>query len=120
MSKIIIGLLAAFMFSNVAFAMHGGCDAKATEKKLSGAAKTSFMNKCEKDYMAEEATKVCDSKAAEKKLSGAAKTSFTKKCIGDTKTSNAQMACDSKAAEKKLSGAARTSFTKKCVMDSTK
>jgi len=53
--------------------------AKAAGKKLSGAALTSFMKKCEKD-----AATACDAQAAEKKLSGAAKTSFTKKCAKDS------------------------------------
>jgi len=55
------------------------------EKKLAGAAKNSFVKKCEKDAM-DAATKTCDDKAAEKKLSGAAKTSFTKKCVTDATT----------------------------------
>ncbi|WP_342364296.1 PsiF family protein [Terrarubrum flagellatum] len=54
------------------------CKASATEKKLAGAALTSFMKKCESD-----AAKTCDTSAAEKKLNGAAKTSFTKKCVTD-------------------------------------
>ena len=54
------------------------CTAAAAEKKLSGAAKTSFLKKCEKDAGAS-----CDAQAAEKKLAGAAKTSFTKKCVKD-------------------------------------
>ena len=48
-------------------------------KKLAGAAKTSFMKKCESD-----AQIACDKQAADKKLSGAAKDSFTKKCVTDT------------------------------------
>jgi hypothetical protein len=58
------------------------CDAQATEKKLAGAAKTSFVKKCEKD-MKEAAQKTCDAQAADKKLAGAAKTSFVKKCVTD-------------------------------------
>jgi hypothetical protein len=54
------------------------CVAQATDKKLAGAAKNSFMTKCEKDASAS-----CDSQAADKKLAGAAKTSFTKKCVAD-------------------------------------
>jgi hypothetical protein len=54
------------------------CVAQATEKKLAGAAKTSFLKKCETDAAA-----ACDSQAADKKLAGAAKTSFTKKCVKD-------------------------------------
>jgi hypothetical protein len=55
------------------------CHDQAAGKKLSGAALTSFMKKCEKD-----AATACDAQAAEKKLSGAAKTSFTKKCAKDS------------------------------------
>ena len=58
------------------------CDAKAAEKKLAGAAKTSFVKKCESDAGAGAAA-ACDAHAAEKKLAGAAKTSFTKKCVAD-------------------------------------
>ena len=54
------------------------CHDRAAEKKLAGAALTSFMTKCEKDAAA-----VCDTQATDKKLSGAAKTSFTKKCVND-------------------------------------
>jgi hypothetical protein len=54
------------------------CHDRAAEKKLAGAALTSFMKKCESD-----AATTCDTQAADKKLSGAAKTSFTKKCVKD-------------------------------------
>lgn len=54
------------------------CHAAAADKKLAGAAKTSFLKKCEKD-----AQTACDARAAEKKLAGAAKTSFTQKCVRD-------------------------------------
>jgi hypothetical protein len=59
------------------------CDAKAAEKKLAGAAKTSFLKKCEKDSAAAGAGEACAMKAAEKKLAGAAKNSFVKKCEKD-------------------------------------
>ncbi len=55
------------------------CTDEATSKKLTGAAKTSFLKKCQTDSMA-----ACDAAAADKKLSGAAKTSFTKKCVADS------------------------------------
>ena len=55
------------------------CTTEATDKKLAGAAKTSFMKKCETD-----STAACDAAATDKKLSGAAKTSFTKKCVSDS------------------------------------
>jgi hypothetical protein len=54
------------------------CTATATEKKLAGAAKNSFMKKCETDAQA-----ACDAQAAERKLAGAAKNSFLKKCVTD-------------------------------------
>jgi hypothetical protein len=54
------------------------CKATVAEKKLSGAARTSFMKKCETD-----AKSRCDLAAGDKKLAGAAKTSFTKKCLSD-------------------------------------
>ena len=54
---------------------------KAAEKKLAGAAKNSFIKKCEKD--AGGAGPACASKAVDKNgkaLAGAAKNSFIKKC----------------------------------------
>jgi len=54
------------------------CKATVAEKKLSGAARTSFMKKCETD-----AKSRCDMTAGDKKLAGAARTSFTKKCLSD-------------------------------------
>lgn len=54
------------------------CTSQASDKKLAGAAKTSFLTKCQKD-----AASSCDAAAAAKKLAGAAKTSFTKKCVND-------------------------------------
>lgn len=59
-------------------AQAAACNVQAADKKLAGAAKTSFIDKCTKD-----ATAACDKEAADKKLAGAAKTSFTKKCISD-------------------------------------
>jgi hypothetical protein len=73
---IAVALLAAFAATSQA--ADATCTATAAEKKLAGAAKTSFMKKCESDAAAR-----CDAAAAEKKLSGAAKTSFTKKCVKD-------------------------------------
>jgi len=51
------------------------CDAQAAAKKLSGAAKASFVKKCKAD--------ACETKAVGKDgkpLAGAAKASFMKKC----------------------------------------
>ena len=54
------------------------CKSQAADKKLAGAALTSFMKKCQTD-----ATTSCNTQATDKKLAGAAKTSFTKKCVSD-------------------------------------
>ena len=59
-------------------AQQATCTAAAAEKKLAGAAKNSFLQKCER-----EATEKCEAAAAEKKLSGAAKSSNVKKCVKD-------------------------------------
>jgi hypothetical protein len=75
-------LAAAFLMSlcaGGAIAAEASCTAQATDKKIYGAAKTSFMTKCERDMKAS-----CDTQAADKKLNGAAKTSFTNKCVKDS------------------------------------
>ncbi len=54
------------------------CSVTATDKKLAGAAKNSFLKKCER-----EATATCETAATDRKLAGAAKNSFLKKCIKD-------------------------------------
>lgn len=59
------------------------CTVDASTKKLAGAAKTSFMKKCETDSAA-----ACEAAAAAKKLNGAAKTSFTTKCVSDSLGAN--------------------------------
>jgi len=69
-------LFAAVLSLAAGSAYADSCKMEASAKKLSGAAQTSFMGKCEKDAKAN-----CDKTAAEKKLSGAAKDSFTKKCV---------------------------------------
>jgi hypothetical protein len=70
-------------FSMTAQAADSGCEAKAADKHLAGAAKNSFMKKCEKQAKASAAKEQCEAQAADKKLHGAAKNSFTKKCIAD-------------------------------------
>ena len=54
------------------------CMTQAMDKKLAGAAKTSFMTKCERT--------ACEAQASDKKLHGAAETSFVKKCTKDAMT----------------------------------
>lgn len=71
-------VIAILGFAGSAFAQDDTCTAKATEKKMSGAAKTSFLKRCEKDAAAK-----CEVASKEKKLSGAAKNSFSKKCVKD-------------------------------------
>lgn len=73
-------LIAAVLCSFVATASWAddSCAAKAAEKKLAGAAKNSFMKKCESD-----ARTACSTEATDKKLAGAAKNSFFKKCVND-------------------------------------
>jgi hypothetical protein len=51
------------------------CSTQAADKKLAGAAKTSFMTKCAKDS--------CAMQAKDKNLHGVAMTSFTTKCMKD-------------------------------------
>jgi hypothetical protein len=85
MKKLItVMALALAGLSSTAYAADSGCAAKAGEKKLAGAAKNSFMKKCEREAGgAGAAQNACDAKAAEKKLAGAAKNSFVKKCVKD-------------------------------------
>jgi hypothetical protein len=70
-----------------AWAANAACDKQADEKKLAGAARTSFVKKCEKDAAggggAPMASAACEKSAADKKLAGAAKTSHLKKCMAD-------------------------------------
>jgi hypothetical protein len=110
----VLAVVAAFC-STTAFAADS-CDSQADAKKLAGAARTSFVKKCEKDA-APAGGSSCEAKATDKKLAGAAKTSFVTKCEKDAKGSNAKASCDAQAAEKKLAGAAKNSFVKKCTAD---
>lgn len=68
-------LTLAALVGTSAFAQGATCAATAAEKKLAGAAKTSFLKKCETDAQAK-----CEAAAAEKKLAGAAKNANVKKC----------------------------------------
>lgn len=79
MKKFVMTALLSLFVANMAYAADAGCDAKAADKKLAGAAKNSFLKKCNKDA----AIAACTTKAAEKKLNGAAKNSFLKKCEKD-------------------------------------
>lgn len=85
-------ITACTLFAGQAFAANADCAAQATEKKLAGAAKTSFLKKCEKDAAAPATaaattavSPACEKSAADKKLAGAAKSSHIKKCMADEK-----------------------------------
>ncbi|CAH1905343.1 conserved exported hypothetical protein [Candidatus Nitrotoga sp. HW29] len=79
MKKLVIVVLLSMFAVNLTFATDNSCDNQATEKKLAGAAKNSFLKKCNKDA----ALTACGIQATEKKLAGAAKNSFLKKCEKD-------------------------------------
>jgi hypothetical protein len=79
------GLMSLALLAGQAHAANAACEAKAVDKNgkaLAGAAKTSFMKKCE----GEAGGGACEAKAVDKNgkaLAGAAKTSFMKKCETD-------------------------------------
>ncbi len=77
-------MIKTFAFAALALCLAGAptlayaddaCMTQSMDKKLAGAAKTSFLKKCERT--------ACESQAADKKLHGAAQTSFVKKCTTD-------------------------------------
>jgi hypothetical protein len=105
-------LVLSMTLATAAMAEGPSCSAAVAEKKLAGAAKTSFMTKCEKDAKA-----TCEAASKDKKLAGAAKTSFETKCVKDAVGEpDAKAMCEAASKEKKLSGAAKTSFETKCIV----
>jgi hypothetical protein len=80
---IIAAALGLLTVGFTAQAADSSCESKAADKHLAGAAKTSFLAKCQKNEAAASAKATCEAQAADKKLHGAAKTSFTKKCEAD-------------------------------------
>lgn len=70
--------LAAVLALAAGSAHAASCKAEADSKKLAGAARNSFMAKCETDAKAS-----CEKQAGDRKLAGAAKDSFLKKCVSD-------------------------------------
>lgn len=85
MKSLLVAIAITLFASTTAFAANPSCEAQAAEKKLAGAAKSSFIKKCDKDAT-EAATTACTTQATEKKLAGAAKSSFMKKCVKDATT----------------------------------
>ena len=73
-----LGVMTVVAMPPPARAEGASCSATVGDKKLAGAAKASFLKKCEADAKAS-----CDAAAADKKLAGAAKASFSKKCVSD-------------------------------------
>ena len=72
--------LAAGLLCGQAYAASAACEKSADDKKLSGAARTSHIKKCEADAGTSAS---CEKSAADKNLAGAAKTSHVKKCMED-------------------------------------
>jgi hypothetical protein len=94
MKKLLLGALCSLSMIGVAlpqlsFAANAACESKAVDKNgkpLAGAAKSSFMKKCEADSK-KEIVASCQTKAMDKNgkpLAGAAKSSFMKKCETDS------------------------------------
>ena len=83
MKLVVAGVVVALL--SVSGARAESCVAKAVDKNgkpLAGAAKTSSVDKCEKDLMS-----ACEAKALDKNgkpLAGAAKTSNVAKCVKDS------------------------------------
>jgi hypothetical protein len=77
--RLMIVAMTLALTASLAHAADATCEVKAADKKLAGAAKNSFVKKCEKDA----AKSTCATTAADKKLAGAAKNSFIKKCEKD-------------------------------------
>jgi hypothetical protein len=75
MRRMALALAACMISAAPAFAT---CKSDAAEKKLAGAALTSFMTKCERD-----ANTACEADSTARKLAGAAKTSHMTKCVKD-------------------------------------
>jgi pentose-5-phosphate-3-epimerase len=76
-------VVAMGLFAGQAYAA-SACEKSADDKKLSGAARTSHIKKCQADGgAATSASATCEKSAADKNLAGAAKTSHVKKCMED-------------------------------------
>jgi len=84
-------VVAMWLSAGQAYAASAACEKSADDMKLSGAARTSHIKKCEKDAAGgATASPACEKSAADKKLSGAAKTSHIKKCAADEKAAAAK------------------------------
>ena len=59
MKTLLVALVLATSLAGVAARADSSCQAKAADKKLHGAAETSFVKKCEKDSKAASAAETC-------------------------------------------------------------
>ncbi len=90
MRNLIVVAIASLFIATSAFAADESCEAKAVGKNgkpLAGAAKSSFMKKCEKNA-APAAASSCEARAVSKDgkpLAGAAKAASIKKCEANAK-----------------------------------
>lgn len=75
----LVALILIVIASSFAHAADSACMTAAKEKKLAGAARNSFVKKCEADAKAK-----WETATTEKKLAGAAKNSNVKKCVQET------------------------------------
>ena len=100
-------LMTLALLAGTAQAANADCQAQASKKKLAGAAKTSFMKKCEKSEKSEKSVKSASGAASGAKAKAKAKVA-------------ASPACEKSATDKKLAGAAAKSHIKKCMADSKK
>ena len=82
MKRLVIAAVIGAFATSLAFAANPACEKQADEKNLKGAARSSFVKKCDTDAAAAAKT-ACETQAAEKKLAGAAKSSFVQKCVKD-------------------------------------
>lgn len=116
MHRLIIAVLSVLFSITQVHAADPTCEARAAEKKLAGAAKASFLKKCEAEARGAGGD-ICAALADDKKLYGAARASYIKKCESDPQAAALSGRCEAAAGERKLHGAARDSFMKKCLQD---
>lgn len=83
MYRVLAIILVSFGALQAVQAADQSCQAQAAARHLAGAAKNSFVRKCERGGR-EAATQQCNVQADNKRLHGAARTSFVKKCVRTT------------------------------------
>ena len=76
-------IAALALLSSQAFAANAQCDAQASEKKLAGAAKTSFMKTClsAKKVTQQDKMKACNADPKAKASKGDERKAFMKECL---------------------------------------